>query len=125
MDCPFSHFEPHFSCASAMPARRNSSTTTTSFQLPSRNRKPTERKQQLGIFPSHLILQWPYSFPIEDDIQEKESLKALAKKKALLRAKQSLAEANDYQDERDFGNICLMLLQPHLHFEQIPRKNKM
>jgi hypothetical protein len=39
----------------------------------------------------------------EDEAQAKEAAKAVSAKKSLLRAKQSLAEANDYEDERNFG----------------------
>lgn len=38
-----------------------------------------------------------------DEAQAKETAKAFSVKKSLLRAKQSLAEANDYEDEQDIG----------------------
>jgi hypothetical protein len=38
-----------------------------------------------------------------DEAQVKETAKASLAKKSMLRAKQSLAEVNDYEDEQDFG----------------------
>ena len=41
----------------------------------------------------------------EDEAQAKEASKSLATKKAVLKAQQSRAEANDYQDEPSFGTV--------------------
>jgi hypothetical protein len=48
----------------------------------------------------------------DNDIQAKETAKALSAKKSLLRARQSLAEANDYEGERDEGRDPISLDLP-------------